>query len=219
MMPEQAPNCPYGSDSDIDARYLARALSAEESEAFEEHYFGCDRCFAAVQRRSEIRAAMSPASSEVATHAEPRVMPILSGRSRFSSWRPALIAAGLVLVAVGIRRVAGRQPATETTAALPPIDASRGAASQLTLRSHATSTVLAAAWSPLATARNYRVRLLATDGSLLFERETADTAVMLSRDVVRGKTPVYWEVQALDALRSVVATSPVVQAQTSPGPP
>jgi hypothetical protein len=63
------------------------------------------------------------------------------------------------------------------------------------------------------------VRLVSSDGSLLFERETVDTAIVLSRDIVRDKTPVYWEVQALDALRSVLATSPVVQAQTAPSPP
>ena len=64
-MPEQAPNCPYDADSDIDARYLAGALSAEENDAFEEHYFGCDPCFAAVQTGTEIRAAMSPGALRV----------------------------------------------------------------------------------------------------------------------------------------------------------
>lgn len=218
MMPEQETSCPYGPDSDIESRYLAGALSAQESEAFEEHYFSCDRCFAAVKRGTEIRAAMSPALSEVSTP-EPRVMPILSGRRRFRPWQPALAAAALVVVALGIGKVATRQPVSESTVASPAIDASRGAARPFTVSSHATSTVLAAAWSPLTTAHSYRVRLLAIDGSLLFERETADTAIMLSRELVRDKTPVYWEVQALDALRSVVATSPVVQAQTSPGPP
>lgn len=211
-MPEQPLNCPYGPDSDIDARYLAGTLSPEESEAFEEHYFGCDRCFAAVQRGNEIRAAMSAA-------ADTGVTPIAGRRRRFSSWQPALLAAGLVIIAVGIRQVSGRRPATATTEDPSPVDASRGAPSQLTLKSHATSTALAAAWSPLTTARSYRVRLLATDGSLLFERETTDTVVMLSRDLVRDETPVYWEVLALDALRGVVASSQVVQAQTSPGPP
>ena len=30
-MPEQETSCPYGADSDIDARYLAGTLSPEES--------------------------------------------------------------------------------------------------------------------------------------------------------------------------------------------
>ena len=211
-MTEQPLTCPYGPDSDIDARYLAGTLSPEETEAFEEHYFGCDRCFAAVQRGNEIRAAMS-------TRADTGVTPIASRRRRFSSWQPALLAAGLVIVAVGIRQVSGRNSATGTVEDRSSVDASRGAPRQLTLKSHATSTALAAAWSPLSTARSYRVRLLATDGSLLFEHETTDTAVMHSRDIVRDDAPVYWEVLALDALRGIVASSQVVQAQTSPGPP
>jgi len=219
VMPEQTPTCPYGPESDIDARYLAGSLSAEESEAFEEHYFGCDRCFAAVQRGTEIRAAMSPVTVKGSIAGQSQATPITRRPRRFSSWQPVLAAAGLIIVAVGVREVATRRDSTEGAPALPTIDAPRGAANAFNLTSHATSTVLAAAWSRPSTARSYRVRLLATDGSLLFEREIADTSIMLSRDLVRGNDRVYWEVQALDALRGVVATSPVVQAQTSPSPP
>jgi hypothetical protein len=218
-MREQDPNCPYGPDSDVDARYLAGLLSDEESDAFEQHYFHCDRCFAAVKRGTEIRAASSSALSEAPAAASPRSIPVRSPRRRFSLWQPALAAAGVAIFALGIRQVAGRRAANEETAVPPRVDAPRGATPVFTLSSHATSTVLAAAWSPLKTAHSYRVRLVASDGSLLFERETADTAIVLSRDIVRDKTPVYWEVQALDALRSVLATSPVVQAQTAPSPP
>ena len=211
-MPEQPLNCPYGPDSDIDARYLAGTLSPEESEAFEEHYFGCDRCFAAVQRGNEIRAAMSAA-------ADTGVVPLGSPRRRLSPWQPALVAAAVVVIAVGIRQASSRKTVPDTIGDPVPIDASRGTAPQLALRSHATSTALAAAWSPLTSAHSYRVRLLGADGSLLFERETTDTVVVLARDLVRNEPPVYWEVLALDALRGVVASSQVVQAETSPGPP
>lgn len=216
-MNEQESNCPYGPDSDIDARYLAGTLSAEESEAFEEHYFGCDRCFAAVRRGAEIRAALAPTGSKAGT-ADSRPADVVT-RRRFSAWQPALAAAAVLLVVLGVRQVGGRRANSNEPLPATPIDASRGARTPLSLTSYATTTVLAAAWSPVTTAHSYRVRLLATDGSLLFERETGDTALMLSRDLVRDKNAVYWEVQALDALRSVVATSPVVQAQTSPGPP
>jgi hypothetical protein len=219
VMPEQTPTCPYGPESDIDARYLAGSLSAEESEAFEEHYFGCDRCFAAVQRGTEIRAALSAPPIEATAGAQPGVIPIARTRRRFSSWQPVLAAAGLIIAAVGVRQVAARRTVTEGSSPPPTIEVPRGAGNAFNLTSHATSTVLAAAWSRPSTARSYRVRLLAVDGSLLFEREIADTSIMLSRDLVRGNDRVYWEVQALDALRSIVATSPVVQAQTSPGPP
>ena len=220
MMPEQEINCPYGDDSDIDARYLAGALSAAESEAFEEHYFSCDRCFAAVQRGNEIRAALSLPASTDTIESPSIVIPLVRPRRRLSAWQPALAAAAAVILVLGVRQL--NAPGRHVPA-LPPVsgsDAPRGAAPSLVLASHATSAVLVVAWSPPSAARSYRVRLLATDGSLLFEREIADTSIMLSRDLLRGgKTPVYWEVQALDALRSVVAVSPVVQAQTSPSPP
>ena len=219
MMPETDKNCPY-AESDIEARYVAGKLSSEESEAFEEHYFSCDRCFAAVQRANEIRAALSASPGGLTVGAEPTTILIVRPRRRFSAWQPALAAAAVVVVALGVRRMNPSRQLTQAPIPAAASDAPRGSAPTFTLTSHATTAVLVAAWSPPLAAQTYRVRLLATDGSLLFERETADTSIMLSRDLLRGaKSPVYWEVQALDALRSVVATSPVVQAQTSQSPP
>jgi anti-sigma factor RsiW len=220
MMPEQKINCPYNDESDIDARYLAGALSATESEAFEEHYFSCDRCFAAVQRGNEIRAALSLPASADTIESPPLVIPLVHPRRRFSAWQPALAAAAAVILILGVRQLNAPRRSASTVPPISGSDAARGAAPSLALSSHATSAVLVVAWSPPSAARSYRVRLLATDGSLLFEREIADTSIMLSRDLLRGaKSPVYWEVQALNALRSVVAISPVVPAQTSPSPP
>jgi len=221
-MPQPQKSCSYGPDSDIDARYLADKLTDEESETFEEHYFACDRCFDAVQRGAEIRAALRSPGGARSLDAKLRMVPVHRQR-RFSAWQPALAAAAVVIVGLGIRQVNGLRTVPDTRRPTESPNVARGAASALTLTSHATGTVLEAAWSSPPGARSYRVRLLATDGSLLFERETADTSIMLSRDVLLqggpDKSPVYWEVQALNALRSVVATSPVVQAQTSPGPP
>lgn len=218
-MPDREMSCPY-VDSDVVERYLARTLPAEESEAFEEHYFGCDRCFAAVERGNEIRAALSSTAGARASASIEGVTPINRKVRRFAGWRPALAAAAVVVIAFGIRRSLNLRPSAATTAATPT-DAARGAVHSLNLTSHATSAVLVAAWPAQPSAQSYRVRLLATDGSLLYEREIPDTSVILSRELLRatGTNPVYWEVQALDALRSVVATSPVVQAQTSPNPP
>jgi anti-sigma factor RsiW len=220
MMPEQEINCPYGDDSDVDAHYLAGTLSTEESEVFEEHYFSCDRCFAAVQRGNEIRAALSLPTSREMPESPPTLIPLIHPRRRFTAWQPGLAAAAVVILVLGVRQLNSPRRNAPPSAVVPTSDAPRGVAQALTLTSHATSAVLVAAWSPPSAARSYRVRLLATDGSLLFEREIADTSIMLSRDLLHGgKTPVYWEVQALDALRSVIATSPVVQAQTSQSPP
>ena len=218
-MPEPQTNCHYGADSDIEARYLAGTLASDESDAFEEHYFSCDRCFLAVQRGTEILAALSLAESAPAP-AAPRGRKTRYAGWRFPPWQPALVAAALVIAAIGVWRadrpvgaLHGDGPSTTT-------DASRGRDQTLSLTSHATDTVLLVTWSPPAAARSYRVRLFAADGSLLFERETTDTTMMISRQLAgkaRDGSAVYWEVQALNALRSVVATSPAVQAETTPG--
>jgi hypothetical protein len=220
VMTDPEVQCPYGPSSDIDARYLAGTMPPKEAEAFEEHYFACDRCFAAVQRGTEIRAALHATHGKRSASSESQVIPIAPSRRRIAAWQPALAAAALVVVAVGIREA--RRPPTLPETLLASSNATRGAAPALAITSHATTTVLVAAWSTPPAARSYRVRLLGGDGSLLFERETADTSIMLPLELLRArgtKAPVYWEVQALDALRAVVASSATVQAQTSPGPP
>lgn len=60
--PEQT--CPI-ADTDTDVRYLAGSLTDAEAEAFEEHYFGCDTCWKAVQRGAEIRSALSQSGGVV----------------------------------------------------------------------------------------------------------------------------------------------------------
>jgi len=88
----------------------------------------------------------------------------------------------------------------------------------LSLAATATPTTIVATWSSTPAARSYRVRLLSPDGSLLFTGETADTSIALSRDLLRDaadKTMAYWQVQALDALRVVVAESPIVHVRIS----
>ena len=223
MMHEPDTNCPYGDESDIDARYLAGTLSPAESAVFEEHYFSCDRCFAKVQRGNEISAALGPTSDSLGANRSAAVpganapIPLHGGRSRFAAWRPYLAAAVFVIVALGIREVtrpgAPSRPANADSAA----EASRGGTPSLSLSTRATQTTMVAVWSSVPAARNYRVRLLGPDGSLLFTAETRDTSITLSRDLLSGaadKSTAYWDVQALDALREVVATSPIVQART-----
>jgi hypothetical protein len=221
MMPEPDTNCPYGDESDIDARYLAGTLSPAESAVFEEHYFSCDRCFAKVQRGNEISAALGSTSAS-ASSSRGAPIPLARARNRFVTWRPALAAAALVIVAFGIRQVARQHPSGRPASADSAAEASRGGAPVLSLTTRGTQTTMVAVWSSIPAARSYRVRLLGPDGSLLFKVETPDTSITLSRDLLSGaadKSTAYWDVQALDALREVVATSPIVQAQTSSNGP
>lgn len=52
-------DCNAVEEQDLVSRYVGRKLSPEEAEAFEEHYFGCDRCWAEVQAATEVRAALA----------------------------------------------------------------------------------------------------------------------------------------------------------------
>jgi CHAT domain-containing protein len=90
-------------EHDLVSRYIGQKLSPEEAEAFEEHYFGCDRCWEEVQAATEVRAALS---GKVASQLEkgagtPEQAPVIRG-----PWRnPALLAAaaaGAVIALAGI---------------------------------------------------------------------------------------------------------------------
>jgi CHAT domain-containing protein/tetratricopeptide (TPR) repeat protein len=52
-------DCTSIEEKDLVSRYVGRKLSPEEGEAFEEHYFGCDRCWEEVQAATEVRAALT----------------------------------------------------------------------------------------------------------------------------------------------------------------
>ena len=208
-------SCPYGDESDIEARYLAGTMPPDEREQFEEHYFGCARCFQAVQRASELRAALA---LDAGAESVGQAVPDRGRRRRIGGW-PIALAAAIVIIAIGVRERSQGPSIPEDRRALPA-DAVRGDEATLVLAPNATGDVLMVAWSAPKAARSYRVRLLAADGSLLVERETVDTSVVVSRALLRGAdtTAVYWDVQALDALRSVIARSAAVPAR-SPSPP
>src|SRR5687768_12760419 len=105
-------SCTRVEEEDLDARYLAGTLSDEEAEAFEEHYFACDRCWSNVQLGRDIRAASdrrtAPAPALEVQHGGP-VRTRAVSRSR---WMPVAIAAAMALVAVGL---------WQRTDGLPPI--------------------------------------------------------------------------------------------------
>ena len=48
------------------AAWLLDALTDSESEAFEEHYFGCERCWGEVKAGAEVKAAFA-SRSRIAT--------------------------------------------------------------------------------------------------------------------------------------------------------
>ena len=53
--------CQYVEEHDLVSAYLGGRLSEQEAEAFERHYFGCERCWGEVKAGEEIRAALKRA--------------------------------------------------------------------------------------------------------------------------------------------------------------
>jgi anti-sigma factor RsiW len=235
MNPE-ALDCTRVQEGEYERLYVQGKLSDPDAEAFEAHYFACDRCWAAVQQALELQAAFeSPAAYGAGSAAGAvRMVPPASERSprhdapgatflrprapRWSwnrRWTPALAAAVLVL-AVGTWQMARR--AGDVTVQ----ETERGAARDLRVRPVASTAAIGAAWSPVPGADRYHVQLFAADGTELADRELADTSVSIPRGAIsasstNGAPPAaYWSVEAFDATGHSLGKSRLTPAAIPP---
>ena len=228
-MPENKNACPI-ANSDTEVRYLAGRLTSEEAEEFEHHYFECDTCGKAVERGAEIRSALgaSAISGARPMHVSTDLQDVAEARAfvpalrRSFVWRPLIAAAAILTVVASLWRF--NSPASSHSQAPDAIgsaDHTRGVNPPLTISASTRERMLVATWSSAIGARSYHVRLLEADGTLLFEQQTADTSIALSVDFIgKGRsTIVFWDVQALNELRRVIATSSLTQARQNPNPP
>lgn len=200
MMSTNGMSCGLVDEGDIDSRYLAGSLTEEEAEAFEAHFFACQRCWDLVQQGLSVRAAFegSSAPSEQTRR-----------RAPFSPWWGLAAAAAVVVTVVGIRR-AGSGRETDIAGEVP-----RGGEAVLSVHPTAGKGAVMAAWPKLPGADVYRVRLFTADGTLVLGREVTDTAITLEQDVLTGIPsggPAFWEVQALGPLREEIARSDLTKA-------
>ncbi len=152
-MPQTTLTCAQVDAGEFEARYLAGRLPPADAEAYEAHYFGCDRHWNALRRATEARAAFA------------------TPRARRARWALPLAA---VLTAVAVWRLVDAFPAAEPVAL-------RGAADSLTVAVTAGPDSLRASWPRRADADAYRVRGFAADGALLWALETPDTSVAAAR--------------------------------------
>ena len=203
--------CTRVEEEDLDARYLAGTLSEEEAEAFEEHYFGCERCWTAVQTGLDVRAASTATTvdPQVATH-RPTVERGTARPARRiprRQWLPLAIAASIVVVAVGLWQRDGGPGVA------PGGDGLRGPADSIRAVASVRGRILMVSWPVTLNADRYRVRLQRSDATVVLERIAGDTVLTVSRDSLRAVADgerLYWEVQALDALRRTIARSRLV---------
>jgi hypothetical protein len=194
-------DCTRIEERDLVTLYLARKLPESEAEAFEAHYFACERCWADLQRAAEIRAGFGkPALVHFPRpgHAR-RALP--SARR----WRWLAAAAALALATLGVWQLAhrGAPPAepvlrSGTTGSLP-LQIEAGPGPQIELR-----------WPSHADAQIYVAEVFTSDGVSVWKRETSETRVSLDQGTLPARRPgvsLLAKVEALDAMRQVVAKS------------
>ena len=200
--------CAQVDAQDLDARYLAGTLSDPEAEAFEAHYFGCDRCWELVHGGAEVRGALTGPGA--------RRRPARGGltpRIRSSTARWMGLAAALAGVTVGLSLWRQFRP--------HPEPAVRGGSRWLPLTAEVRGDSLLAVWPSAPGAASYRLRLFTREGALLVEREVTDTTLALSSSVLPDPAHperFFAQVQAEDRLRQPLARS-TLQAVTPPPHP
>jgi hypothetical protein len=198
-------NCPYGDDSLIVADYLARRLSRAKSEAFEAHSFGCERCFAELQRATELRAAGHDRSSSEAHGRQPY------SRSRRAIWQTLGVAATIVL-AVGVWFALPQVDDTPTPSEPVYRDADDfpGGRTGLSLEVGRIEDGFSLSWAPVAGVDEYEVRVFTENGDPVFEQRTRRTSIELTgaqwREAGSGNK-FYGQVIALDELRQTIMLS------------
>lgn len=180
--------------------YLAGELAEADANAYEEHYFACDRCWDAVQRGLELRAAFL---HEARDDRSPRKSPVRVGLAVAASLFLVIMAGGLW------QWQSSNRPAPDGVV-------ERGRSDLLRLDVAATTEALSLRWDAVEGADSYAVRLLDVAGSVIFEDTTNATQLTVSRSSLpsgKQSVPLVWHVEALDSLRRTVASSGLVVAE------
>lgn len=182
--------CEQVDQEELDTRYLRGQLDAARAEAFEAHYFGCDRCWGLVQGGNQIRAAQSVST------------PPKSRSNRV--WWIAAVAAFAAVAGVSVLREL-------RTDGPEPVDTLRGGMADLAQPvATAEPNRLTLAWKKVPDAASYRVRLFGGDGTMLIQREVTDTSFSIARDSIASPTlQLVWQVHALDRLGGEMARFPL----------
>ena len=191
-------DCDSVEERDLVVRYLGGRLPEAEAEAFEVHYFGCERCWGEVRGAAEIRAAHG--------------LPVLAAPSQVKRdkgrdvWTLLAAAAAVALMVVGLRQLVQRSEVSPqeavwrgSSAGDLPVEITQGAPRQVVLR-----------WQPHPEAQVYVVEIFAPDGASVWRRETAETTVSLDGEALTPRSTgisFLATVEALDTMRRVVAKS------------
>jgi putative zinc finger protein len=180
-----APDCTY-ADDDTASRYVAGTLPATEAEAFEEHYFGCSRCWDEVRAGTAVRDAL-------------RKTPVLPRAATPMRW--AGLAAAAVLIIIAATLIVPRLDRRD-------VDVERGAGREIVVAVKRAADELHASWPAVSNAARYEVLLQNIEG------ETLHRAIG-TRPQITVKTPpgdVFLTVSAVDRDGEEIARSRPVRA-------
>lgn len=197
--------CDLVDQLELDRRYRAGQLTDAEAAAFESHYFSCDRCWALLERREEVRAGFDAAPSSVPI-APPAQRLGRRSDSRPWAWRVGgrvlAAAAAIGVIAIAINRFGLRRRVVD--------DATRGTADSVIVSTGLADGVITATWRPVPGADGYRVRLQDSTGAILADSEVTDTTAGWPVERVPASLRPgtgYWLVEALNQLRRPIARS------------
>jgi hypothetical protein len=199
-------DCSGVDDEAVASLYLSGKLPESDSEAFELHYLGCDRCAAAVREAGEIRAAFG----KPVLVAEPARLAASSSGERRSGrqdvWTVLAAAAAVAAFFYGLGHLARRPEVVVDPAALRsantdvlPLTITAGLDGQVVLE-----------WPSHPEAQSYRIEIVRSDGLPVLESETPDRRVGVAIADLPPRPPgirLLARVEAVDAMRRVVAKS------------
>ena len=198
MMDSQPITCDRVDRDDLDTRYLAGTLDEPLAEAFEAHYFECERCWRLVQGGVEIRAAGRPAT-EAAKPAARRRPPWL--------WPAVAIAAAL-----GIWLVSTVPTPGGGDGSTPSDSVVRGDGDGLPVTIRAAAGAVSVSWPGRTDAVSYRIRIYSDLGDLVGERRATDTVTAIADSMLGGAPGTrFVQVEALDR-----AGAPLVRSRLMP---
>ena len=186
--------CPYENELEIRSLYLAGKLPAKDAEAFEAHYFICERCAEAVEMGAKLRMALE----NVPVHAAPASAPAAR------TWLPLAAAAAIALVAAGIW--IARRPAELPDRTVLRGGLTRDFAVRVETRPNGSTE---ASWLPPQGATAYVVRVVRPDGLEIWKTETREPHAAIPLSELTSAGPVeklLVEVEALDARGRVISS-------------
>ncbi len=194
-------DCPatHEGQRDLVPLYLAGKLADDEAEAFEAHYFGCEKCRADVRAGAALREVYG--KKAVVASESASVTPAPPGRS----WLPLAAAAAIAVLGLGvwISRRAAEPPGQ------PVLRGSNAGALILKIEADQQGRI-ELSWPAHPAAVAYEVQVFSTDGTRVWGREVNEPRLTIGPGALpspdAGKT-LEVEVQALDAMRQVVASS------------